>query len=477
MKSISNKTKIKLTKKYKKGKISKKQPKLKNKKSLKLVKNVQKGGVPNEEVFITIREKTKMHFEKDYPACFSLIREFSQSPEQLQPRFKMDGTPLGQVDFWTYEAKIKPTPDFEIIFEDPLKWYKSKNPEFKILKKPTEEEIPILPFNYNPNMYIGDENQVRVHEYKFLVAQMIKDLLLALYLGSMPKLHKNNISSIPGKIITNHANGKKLANMVLNNNTRESIKIKQEILKILIKIEQNISKEKDEDNYNYVQFIDYMCDCINIFSSIDFDSTSSKCFVRIMTLKKILFTPFIIFPTLIQVNFKKTLDLIRAPLLNLRLSNNRKKVHETFTNSCFEIGHDILFHCNLTHNIGFFIYESKREEIEYIYTNNILLQLYERINNYLLKIQSLYNYKIKNEIYIYSIFLFYLLHEYFGVKIIINDDLLEYVKKDKENILKKIREEYGSGINTVTIEGTNTKKQLTDIYDTFESELENILTQ
>jgi len=87
MKSItnkSNKNKVKFNKKSKKKQTKKK--------SLKSVKRIQRGGLSNEEVFKKI--KIEKPFESEYPACFSLIREISQSPEQLQPRVKMDGTTL-----------------------------------------------------------------------------------------------------------------------------------------------------------------------------------------------------------------------------------------------------------------------------------------------------------------------------------------------------------------------------------------------
>ena len=51
MKSISNKTKVKLNKK---SKLSKNQTKSKNKKSFKSVKRIQKGGVKNVEVFTKV---------------------------------------------------------------------------------------------------------------------------------------------------------------------------------------------------------------------------------------------------------------------------------------------------------------------------------------------------------------------------------------------------------------------------------------
>ena len=152
----------------------KKQTKRKNKKFLKSVKKIQKGGVSNEEVFIIINKKTKINLNETFPELIKLINSFSDKP--LQIKFKKDKT---SIDFWSYESQIKPTEDFEEILINPWKWYTEKNPEFKILKRPTEEEIPNLNFISSDNMYVSEP--IKVYEYRFIVVQIIKDLLFALY--------------------------------------------------------------------------------------------------------------------------------------------------------------------------------------------------------------------------------------------------------------------------------------------------------
>jgi hypothetical protein len=476
MKSItnkSNKNKVKFNKKSKKKQTKKK--------SLKSVKRVQRGGLSNEEVFKKI--KIEKPFESEYPACFSLIREFSQSPEQLQPRVKMDGTPLKQVDFWTYEAKIKATDDFEVIFKDPLGWYQHKNPEFKILKRPTEEEMEKLPFKYTPYMYIGDGKQVRVPEYRFLVAQMIKDLLVALYLGKMPQLHKNNKGENTSLTIA-------FENIELNSYIEEARKIKEKIFKILIKIEENIRKE-----YVYIDFIDYLHDYLDIFSGITYDYLKEKFFLK----KQILFTPFIIIPTLTQIDFKKVINLVKAPLLNFRMLNRRMKTHNRFRNPYFEIFHDLNSHCNWTHNINKYITGSSYKTYNdkyFLNSKNItfskeeitksigsLRSTYQHINESLKKIEDLYNYETKNEEkYSYAIFLFFILHEIFGVNIIIDNKLLNVVINNKPSILGKPGSHVGiyfdSKITSILIKssnGTLEETPLTYLYDKFISELKNKL--
>ena len=508
MKNILNKTKVKLNKK---SKLSKNQTKRKNKKSLKSVKRIQKGGVANEEVFGRISEKTGIDLNSIYPACLSLIGEFSQSPKQLQPRVKIDGTLLEQVDFWSYEAKIKATSDFERIFEDPLGWYQHKNPKFKILKSPTPEEIPNLPFNYTDDIYIGEEKQVRVPEYRFLVAQMIKDLLLALYLGSMPQLHKNNKEK-------NFGHSKQLAELNFNKIEESKREIfKKEIFKILSKIEQNI-----KEDFKYVEFIDYMSNYLNLFSSINFDSNNKKineCIEYILYIKKLLLTPFIIFPTLIQINLNKTLNLIKAPLLNFRLSNSRKKIHSSFDNPCSEIEHDILQHCGLTHNIYLYInrytylnfnkvnssFELKKKDYIFDKLKN-LEQIYILINMFFRMIISLFNYFSLEKINkLYTLFLFVIFHEKYGINIIFDNNILKFIlntNKDEYTPIKTKREEIQKRLTKLTKENYDTfaqEKKATIIkeiekileeqkisiehtiidreYDSFMKELESILTK
>ena len=131
MKSISNKTKIKLTKKVKKLINKKNQIK---RKSLKLVKNVQKGGhVSNDDLFSNLIE-FGVNIERDFPNVYKLVVSFSDSRQKLY-------LPASTIEFWSYESKIKPLTEYENIFVNPLEWYMTKNPEFKIIKKPTHKEV------------------------------------------------------------------------------------------------------------------------------------------------------------------------------------------------------------------------------------------------------------------------------------------------------------------------------------------------
>ena len=457
MKSMKSKTKIN----KKNNKKTKKQTK----------KKIQKGGLKHEEIYKNILRNTEFNFVKECPLSFELIEEFLYTPDKRR------------ISFWSYESKMKPTDDFEAIFNDPLEWYKTKNPHFKILKRPTEEEIPSLPFEYTDDMYIGDKNIIRVFEYRFLVAQMIKDLLFTLYFQTMPQLHPNN---------NKNDEAKAFANLKLNNITNpKSKKIKEKIFEILGKIEINI-----RNKYTYIEFVDYMWEYLNIFTHEN--KLRDICLDMKKFLNKTFFTPFIILPTIVQIDFKKVINLMRAPLLNFRFKNKRSLTHNDFMNPCFEISHDLEFHCDYTHNILTYIYGSEQYAIVFIKepfienTRNLkkfikdninnLSITYSEINNFFIKIYELYNNKTKNEKqYAYVIFLFFILHEILGINIIIKNKLLDKVRniniktnlpQEIERNLKDIKKNE-DGKLFISIE--NTETTLESLYEDFIKDLESIL--
>lgn len=455
MKSILNKTKTK----YKKQKT-------KNKKSLKSVKIIQKGGVEDEEVFDEISSKIEINLNETFPELIKLINLFSKEP--LQIKLKKDKkTPI---DFWSYESQIKPTQDFEDILINPWKWYNEKNPEFEILKRPTEEEIPNLKFISSDDMYVSEP--IKVKEYRFIVAQIIKDLLFALYSMRMPQLHENNIMGIE--------KASNLPNLQLNNNSNpKSIAMKKKIIEILEKIEQNIVED-----FKYIEFIEYLYDYINIFSRINFDTNNnnSDCMKNLKMLEQLLFTPFIILPTLIQINYTKILNLMKAPLLNFRLINNRKKIHNFFGEPCEELQHDIGAHTVLSHSIDMYMYGNRRISLknekkkDLTYNLSVFLDRYKKINYVLNKIKKLYNYtSINTKEYYYAIFLFQFLHETFGINIITNDILLERVKRDKLFVLKRINKS-GENIKIKNSAGNLVDLSIEQLYEQFIIDLETELS-
>ena len=51
---------------------------------------------------------------------------------------------------------------------------------------------------------------------------------------------------------------------------------------------------------------------------------------------------------------------MKAPLLNFRLMNNRKKIHNVFGEPCEELRHDIGAHTVISHTIYMYIYGNHR---------------------------------------------------------------------------------------------------------------------
>ena len=222
----------------------------------------------------------------------------------------------------------------------------------------------------------------------------------------LPEKNTNNSHNINGS-------SRALAQLNLSQINDKTLKIKKTIMNILKKIEKNII-----DGYLYVDFIGYLCDYLNLYSGINFDSNNenvNKCLEYINFLKATLDTPFIIFPTLVQVNFKKVINLMRAPLLNFRIGNNRQKPHDEFHPVCYEIYHDIMFHCDITHNILNHVssYQlSKNNQDSKQQLSKQLNDNYININIFFDSIKDLYDYKENNgDQYKNCVLLFYLLHE------------------------------------------------------------------
>jgi hypothetical protein len=403
MKSISNKSKIKLNSKISK----KKQIKRKNKKSLKLVKNVQKGGHwSNDELFSKLIE-FGVNIERDFPNVYKLVVSFSNSRDKL---YLSSST----VEFWSYESKIKPSTEYENIFDNPLEWYMKKNPEFKIIKKPTYEEkknktLIINNYEYSEDMFMKEE--IYVPEFIFLVVQMIKDLLFLLFLNQTPKFHKNN-KGIPFSKKNN------ISNFFKYNYKVYKLSKWKNILKILELIEKNII-----EGYKYCEFIEYLCEYIKIFT---YHEIIERCDNKLKELINTKFTPFIIVPSLIQIDYSKVLNLLGSPILNFRLINNRQKIHGAFATPCDELSHD-LFHSYLTHL--YLIYLSmtifnldKKTAIRY--NEEKVIYIVEELKNFkkifisrndmLRKLYPYYNYNrkyINLTSFYFSLCLFELFHE------------------------------------------------------------------
>lgn len=78
-------------------------------------------------------------------------------------------------------------------------------------------------------------------------------------------------------------------------------------------------------------------------------------------MEKHLDTPFIVFPTYQQINFQNVILLMSAPIINFRISNRNRRVHDFFDSPSFDYIHDVCFHGNVTHLIQINLDNEKRK--------------------------------------------------------------------------------------------------------------------
>ncbi len=120
---------------------------------------------------------------------------------------------------------------------------------------------------------------------------------------------------------------------------------KKYLIDFLNEIEQLIV-----DGYEYITFIRLMYKYIQLFSygfkynELDCEDYSYRDFIN--TANE---SPFIIYPSLVQVDYNKVIYFMQAPVLNFRLTNARLKIHNIFQPPSYELLHDVRGHGSLTH--------------------------------------------------------------------------------------------------------------------------------
>lgn len=291
---------------------------------------------------------------------------------------------------------------------DPMSFYKSFNPEFKLMSE------------LNPS----------IPEFKTLLCQFIKDLLILYETGSYPKVFQktktkiltqkianinkslrnstvwNNTASLKSKhtkytkLLSNsesNLNVKKFPELYFNSINSNPINTsigntKLNSMKILEYIEHTIS-----ENYKYLDIIICYVLFIHLFSfrsylyipegklkaflqnpkpqnnnkkSPNIIETGTNCYKEYNTIFKLLKTPFIIYPSFSMPNYYKTIQLIRAPIINIVCSNNPSLTHLKLYNPCKQITHDIYFHAGITHDYYSSIIDFKKDEFIDKFENN-----------------------------------------------------------------------------------------------------------
>jgi hypothetical protein len=258
--------------------------------------------------------------------------------------------PDGKSPF-TYTYKIPATANYNAIFADPYGWYYSKNPSFKTI----------------------NQEELKVPEFMFIVYIMIKDLIVLCITQRMPQIlaseqklygdNENETSRMPAKY---HLRSQELAK--LESDSEHMRKIVEMAIDLIVEGVRVINS-----GFNYSLFINFLIRYSSLFSLgkdeieevektkvIADTQLNWNCHESFSVMRKMLETPFILLPTTGQINYVKTIDLIKAPIVNFRLSNNRRMLHNSYAAPCEEFLHDIKVHGTATHGVNYYLEDIKK---------------------------------------------------------------------------------------------------------------------
>lgn len=311
-----------------------------------------------------------------------------------------------------YAVTIEEAPDsgMNLILKNPYYWYINKNPMFKPMHLASIKlpEAKTLIKNMIKNLLIfyiteipPELNNKKVEESLYLKEQKVRTIGKSKGLSKLNRL--SNLKKTKSKKSSESQNNsnrvknteKKTANNTENNAFLKSIK--ELIITCLYNIQLLII-----GSYNYIEFINCIIEYITIFSGNILDR---ECSQNIGMLEKLKNTPFIIFPTIYQINIKKVMKTLCAPILNFRLSNKIVLIHSNIFHPCMELEHDLRFHCNLTHNILAKIQAFTDAELININVDkpyfadlsNTMKTIYASKNNIISKIFPLIDYPVIND--------------------------------------------------------------------------------
>jgi hypothetical protein len=129
-------------------------------------------------------------------------------------------------------------------------------------------------------------------------------------------------------------------------------------------------------------------------------------------------SPFLIFPTYAQVSYNYVLSLMAAPIINFRLVNRKRKLHDSMGNSLKELEHDVMGHGDNTHRINL-LKTKNNYEVWFANMSIIISTLYPYFNYKKLNIEEItklgpqtYDYlNDEQKKQIIAIILFIFLHE------------------------------------------------------------------
>ena len=242
-----------------------------------------------------------------------------QLPNPKDDNFSYDNRPIvlnASDPFFSIEKPTEGNYNLDNLYD----WYLTKNPEFKPVN--TEGLNIIVP------------------EFKFLISVMAKDLLILHHTNKYPQKHETNTN-----------NSKKYKN-------HPSYEYKMKSIELFSKLETDNSKSMKVltlinefiKTYSYLEFLVILRHYLLLFTIGKLYSEENKntC-EKITIIDKLMDKPHILYPTILQISYAKVIYTMQAPVINFRLSNNRKKIHDDFESPMYELVHDVDFHGNLTH--------------------------------------------------------------------------------------------------------------------------------
>jgi hypothetical protein len=316
-------------------------------------------------------------------------------------------------------------------------WYISKNPNF----------LNIVDIDI-------DDKPLFIPEFNTLIAGICKDLLImlnqrvyndsnetnenkkhyAILLNNSIKKHSNNILKINKTQSSNDLLPKEYYNHEKKSITQKKSIVEEEKTKYISKVINKNSLNETEiktiidllnsietvinEGYRYKTIIMIYTRFLK-FTSLDYSKCDS-------IFEHIIFsynnTPFIIFPTYYNLDYKNVILLCRAPIINFRFMNRRRLVHKLFYYPCGQIDHD-LFHSNTSHNFDFRRFKIDIKTLKTHFTNiNTFINSLLVSFNYNLKLsdetkilentnyENIDNENIKKQCI--ALLIFYLLHEH-----------------------------------------------------------------
>lgn len=314
-------------------------------------------------------------------ALQNVFEKLDMDGNKSYPNFELDKSTQGPLidmqnntGFMSYEPATTET--------SYLEWYKQYNGDFKTINKLNSEGNPL-------RFYVKIKG-IDVPIYENVIAHICRDICIMILTGKrnidnqyrtknsrlkekqrltilrdLEHKKKHNMVSSKFRTSENESNNEFLQSIISNceerinkfdsninllddfnknNNLQKnlvklannSVSIRTKLLDLLEECETCI-----KDEYKYINVLKIFIKYIDIISSNDF----TKIF-----LPNALNSPYIFYPTYSQISFKSVVLLCTAPIINFRISNRKRLIHNSYSSQ--DIHHDILIHSRFSHGFG-----------------------------------------------------------------------------------------------------------------------------